>query len=214
MCRGWDWVGAGAGYLCVCGECLVVSFPKNYILYGSWEKTIQLCKDVVEELKHSWFFSVFCPHCIQAHCVPVWVNQTRLPLLKVSRICTMRELVFLFSSFCSFPTVSRVFQLQHMLPTTGIYICSSEDDAVFQKSVTGAGPFHQAVQVCHLYNFNTPGLNRILNFAEACCSSRFPWFLVINQMTSFHFPVYFVDWITHQSRALKQHQTATCQSNS
>lgn len=119
MCRGWDWVGAGAGYLCVCGECLVVSFPKNYILYGSWKKTIQLCKDVVEELKHSWFFSVFCPHCIQAHCVPAWVNQTRLPLLKVSRICTMRELVFLFSSFCSFPTVSRVFQLQHMLPTTG-----------------------------------------------------------------------------------------------
>lgn len=110
MCGGWDWVGAGAGYLCVCGECLVVSFPKNYILYGSWKKTIQLCKDVVEDLKHSWFFSVFCPHCIQAHCVPAWVNQNRLPLLKVSenlhyeRIGFSFQFVLFFSNhFQSFP---------------------------------------------------------------------------------------------------------------
>lgn len=212
MCRGWDWVGAGAGYLCVCGECLVVSFPKNYILYGSWEKTIQLCKDVVEDLKHSWLFSVFCPHCIQAHCVPAWVNQTRLPLLQVSENLHYERIGFSFQFVLFFSNCFQSIPAPAYAADNGN--CSSEDDAVFQKSVTGAGPFHQAVQVCHLYNFNTPGLNRILNFAEACCSSRFPWFLVINQMTSFHFPVYFVDWITHQSRALKQHQTATCQSNS
>lgn len=80
---------------------------------------------------------------------------------------------FFFSPFCSFPIISRIFQRQQMLPMIGIYICSSEDKGVFQKSVTGAGPSCPAVQVFQVGNFNTHGLNRTLNFAKAWCSSGF-----------------------------------------
>lgn len=163
MCVGVGWSGGGAGYLCVCGDCLVMSFSRIISYTIPRKKTAQLCKDAVEDLKHSWFFSVFCPRCVQAHCVLAWGNQNQLTLLKVSENLHYERIGFFFLvHFFPFPTVSRIFQLQHMLLTTGVYICSSEDDAVFQKSVTGAGPFHQAVQVCHLYNFNTPGSTEFL----------------------------------------------------
>lgn len=67
---GWGGAGDGAGYLCVCGECLVASFPRIISDTVLEKKTTQLCKDV-EDLNET--FLVF---------------QCLLPMLGPSTLCS------------------------------------------------------------------------------------------------------------------------------
>lgn len=65
----------GSGICVYVGNVRWVSSPRiiPYMLL----KRLQLSKDVVEDMEHSWLLSVFRSVCVQACCVLAWINQSQ-----------------------------------------------------------------------------------------------------------------------------------------